>query len=94
MATTPRAGEQDIASDTLAYLRSPDRKLDVVIETSQRHGERLARLERDLGELKRDVVEVKGDIASLENKVLTAQTGILAILHRLDMGLDRTKRED
>jgi hypothetical protein len=109
MATPPDADEESgIANHTLASLRSLDRKLDIVVDVSQRHGERLARLEhdlgetrrdlgetrRDLGEIRRDLVEVKGDIALLENKVLTAQTEILTILSRLDRGSDRAPAEE
>ena len=96
MATTPEADEEakTVASHTLAYLRSLDRKLDLVVDTLQRHGERLARLDRDLGEARRDINEVKGDIALLENKVLTAQTEILMILRRLDPGSDRVQSDE
>jgi len=73
-----------VASHTLAYLRSHDRKLDLILETLGRHGERLGRLERDIGDVRRDVQEVKSDVVLLENKVLSAQTEILMILHRLD----------
>ena len=73
-----------LASHTLAYLRSHGKKLDLILETLNRHGERLARLERDVGEGRRDVLEVKGDIALMENKVLSAQTEMLGILLRLD----------
>jgi hypothetical protein len=66
-----------IASHTLAYLRSHDKKLDLILETLGRHGERLGRLERDMAEMKSDVV-------SLENKVLTAQTEILTVLHTIN----------
>jgi len=66
-----------VASHTLAYLPSHDKKLDLILETLNRHTERLGRLERD-------VSEMKGDFALLENKVLTTQTEVLAILHRLD----------
>jgi hypothetical protein len=96
MATTPEADEEakTVASHTLAYLRSLDRKLDLVVDTLQRHGERLSRVERDLGESRRDITEVKGDIALLDNKVLTAQAEILAILHRLDPGSDQAKSQE
>ena len=93
MATTPDAEEaKTVASHTLAYLRLLDRKLDLVVDTLQRQGERLARVERDIGEtrrdLGRDLVEVKGDIALLENKVVTVQTEILAVVRRLAEGAD------
>ena len=66
---TPEADEiKTVASHGLAYLRTLDKKVDLVIESLQRQGERLARVERDLGETRRDLVEVKGDIALLENK--------------------------
>jgi beta-glucosidase-like glycosyl hydrolase len=92
MAGTDAPYDRDaVANHTLAYLRSLDKKVDLVLETLNRHGERLARLERDVGESRRDiaesrrdVLEVKSDIALLENKVLSSQTEILAILHRLD----------
>jgi chromosome segregation ATPase len=100
MATSPDTDETKVASHTLAYLRSLDRKLDLVIDVLQRQGERLARLERDqgetrrdLGEIRRDITEVKGDIALLDNKIVTAQTEILTVLHRLDQGADRTKSD-
>jgi predicted nucleic acid-binding Zn-ribbon protein len=87
MAMTPEADEiKTVASHGLAYLRTLDKKVDLVIESLQRQGERLARVERDLGETRRDLVEVKGDIALLENKVVTAQTEILTVLRRLDEG--------
>lgn len=78
MAGTDAPYDRDaVASHPLAYLRSHDKKLDLILETLNRHGERLARLERD-------VLEIKSDIALPENKVLSAQTEILTILHRLD----------
>jgi hypothetical protein len=94
MAMTPETDETKLASHTLAYLRTLDRKLDLVIETAQRHGERLGRVERDLGELKRDVAEVKGDIALLENRLLTNQNELLAILHRLDGRSSRIESQE
>jgi hypothetical protein len=75
-----------VASHTLAYLRSHDKKLDLILETLNRHTERLGRLERDISEM-------KGDIALLENKVLTAQTEMLGILHRLDHAVVRPAEE-
>lgn len=73
-----------VASHTLAYLRLLDKKVDLVLDTQNRHTERLGRLERDLGESRRDMAEIKSDIALLENKILSAQTEILMILHRLE----------
>jgi hypothetical protein len=81
-----------IASHTLAYLRSHDKKLDLILETMVRHSERLGRLERDVGELRRDLVEIKSDIALLENKVLSAQTEMLTILHRMDQSPEENGR--
>lgn len=78
-----------VASHTLAYLRSHGKKLDLILETLTRQGERLGRLERDLGESRRDIIEIKSDIALLENKVLTSQTEVLTILHRLDQSAAR-----
>lgn len=46
------SGEGNVASHTLAMLRSLDRKMDLVLETQARHTERLARLERDISEVK------------------------------------------
>jgi len=91
MATTPDTDETKVASHTLAYLRSLDRKLDLVVDVLQRHGERLGRVERDLGEIRRDISEAKGDIALLDSKVMTTQSEILAILHRLDREADQPK---
>jgi hypothetical protein len=90
MATTDAPVDAEaVASHTLAYLRSHGKKLDLVLETLARHGERLGRLEREVGEGRRDVLEIKSDIALLENKVLSAQTEMLAILHRLEVhGID------
>ena len=75
MATTPDIDETKIASHTLAYLRSLDRKFDLVVDVLQGHGERLGRLDRDqgetrrnLGEIRRNITEVKGDTALLDNK--------------------------
>ena len=73
-----------VASHTLAYLRSLDRKVDLVLETQARHTERLGRLERDVAEVRRDLTEIRSDIALLENKTLYAQTEIVSILHRLE----------
>jgi predicted nucleic acid-binding Zn-ribbon protein len=73
-----------VASHTLAFLRSLDRKMDLVLETKARHTERLGRLERDVAEVRRDLTEVRSDIALLENKTLSAQTEIVSILHRLE----------
>jgi predicted nucleic acid-binding Zn-ribbon protein len=88
---TRETDEANVASRTLAYLRSLDRKLDLVVEVAQRHGERLGRLERDLGDVRRDIAEVKGDMALLDNKMTAAQTEILAILHRLDQSGNGTR---
>ncbi|HEY7297646.1 MAG TPA: hypothetical protein VH684_06895 [Xanthobacteraceae bacterium] len=79
MATTSDTGDDTVASHTLAYLRSIDRKVDFVMETMQRHTERLGRVERDISEPKRDVAGVKSDMALLENKIITAQTDILGM---------------
>jgi predicted nucleic acid-binding Zn-ribbon protein len=73
-----------VASHTLAFLRSLDRKMDLVLETQARHTERLGRLERDVSEVRRDLTEIRSDIALLENKTLSAQTEIVSILHRLE----------
>lgn len=73
-----------VENHTLAYLRSHGKKLDLILETLGRQGDRLARLERDVGEGRRDILEIKSDIALLENKVLSAQTQILGALLRLD----------
>jgi hypothetical protein len=87
MATTDAPADADtVASHTLAYLRSHGRKLDLVLETLARHGERLGRLEREVG-------EIKSDIALLESKVLTSQTEMLTILYRLDQGAFRANEE-
>jgi hypothetical protein len=72
------------ASHTLAFLRSLDRKMDLVLETQARPAERLGRLERDVAEVRRDLTEIRSDIALLENKTLSAQTEIVSILHRLE----------
>lgn len=84
MADLDMPEQDNIANHTLAYLRSHGKKLDLILETLGRQGDRLARLERDVGEGRRDILEVKGDIALLENKVLSAQTQILGALLRLD----------
>lgn len=87
----------NISVFVLAQLRAMDRKLNLVLDTQQRHSERFVRLERDMGEgfarlgddisaLRRDVHEVKSDIILLENKVLTAQFEMLGILHRIGDG--------
>jgi septal ring factor EnvC (AmiA/AmiB activator) len=73
-----------VASHTLAFPRSLDRKMDLVLETQARHTERLGRLERDVAEVRRDLTEIRSDIALLENKTLSAQTEIVSILHRLE----------
>lgn len=83
-----------VASHTLAYLRSHGKKLDLVLETLNRHGEKLARLERGLGETRQDVIEVKSDIALMENKVLSAQTDMLGILLRLDKSAELPANHD
>lgn len=79
------------ASHTLAYLRTLDKKLDLVLETQARHSERLGRVERgidetrrDLAEIRRDSSETKSDTVLLENRILSAQTDILTILRRLE----------
>jgi predicted nucleic acid-binding Zn-ribbon protein len=72
-----------IASHTLAYLRALDKKMDLVLETQARHTERLGRVERGIDEVRRDLAETKSDIVLVENRILSAQTDILTILHRL-----------
>ena len=48
MAMTPEADEiKTVAGHTLAYQRTLDKKVDLVIGSLQRQGERLARVERD-----------------------------------------------
>src|SRR3954467_3356555 len=73
-----------VASHTLAFLRSLDRKMDLVLETQARHTERLGRLERDVAEVRRDLTEIRSDIALLENKTLVRSNQDLPILHRLE----------
>jgi hypothetical protein len=76
--TTPENDEpKDVASHTLAYLRSLDRKVELILETQQRHTDGLASFDRDL-------LEVTGDIVLLENMILTNQMEILGIVRRLD----------
>lgn len=92
---------QKLANHTLAYLRALDKKVDLVLETMIRFGERLGRVERDVGEarrdileLKRDVHEVKSHIILLENKVLSSQTELMLLLHRLlDAGVLPSERD-
>jgi chromosome segregation ATPase len=99
MAGTDAPEDRDtVANHTLAHLRSHGKKLDLLLETLGRHGERLSRVERDVGEARRDVgearrdvgearrdiSEIKSDIALLENRFLSTQTEVLSILHRLD----------
>jgi multidrug resistance efflux pump len=73
-----------VASHTQAFLRSLDRKMDLVPENQARHTERLGRLERDVADVRRDLTEIRSDIALLENKTLSAQTEIVSILYRLE----------
>jgi hypothetical protein len=85
MAGTDAPEDRDaVASHTLAHLRSHGKKLDLILETMARHGERLSRVERDVGDARRDISEIKSDIALLESKFLSNQTEILSILYRLD----------
>jgi hypothetical protein len=85
MAGTDAPEDRDtVANHTLAHLRSHGKKLDLILETLGRQGERLSRVERDVGEGRRDISEIKSDIALLENKFLSTQTEILSILYRLD----------
>lgn len=106
--TDTDADQGNISVFVLAQLRAMNRKLDLVLDTQQQHGERFGRIERDMSEgfgrgerdmsegfsnlrddlrsLRRDVHEVKSDIILLENKILTAQSEILAILHRVGDG--------
>jgi chromosome segregation ATPase len=85
MAGTDAPEDRDtVANYTLAHLRSHGKKLDLLLETLGRHGERLSRVERDVGEARRDISEIKSDIALLENRFLSTQTEVLSILHRLD----------
>ena len=89
MAGTDAPADRDtVASHTLAHLRSHGKKLDLILETMSRQGERLSRVERDVGEARRDISEIKSDIALLENKFLSTQTEILSILYRLDQTAD------
>jgi chromosome segregation ATPase len=90
-----------VASHTLAHLRSHGKKLDLILETLGRHGERRSRVERDvgearrdIGEARRDISEIKTDIALLENKFLSTQTEILSSLHRLDQAAAPTTDGD
>ncbi len=91
--TDTDADQSNISVFVLAQLRAMNRKLDLVLDTQQRHNERFGRLDREIGEvrsdlqnLRRDVHEVKSDIILLENKVLTTQSEILGILHRVGDG--------
>lgn len=84
MADLDMPDQDSIANHTLAYLRSHGKKLDLILETLSRQSDRLARLERDVGEGRRDILEVKSDISLPKNKVLSAQTQILGALLRLD----------
>jgi hypothetical protein len=84
MAGTDAPEDRDaVASHTLAHLRSHGKKLDLILETLGRQGERLSRVER-VGGARRDISEIKSDIALLESKFLSTQTEILSILYRLD----------
>jgi hypothetical protein len=65
-------------ADQVAHLRSHGKKLDLILETLGRQGERLSRVERDVGEARRNISEIKSD------KFLSTQTEILSILYRLD----------
>src|ERR1700720_1602837 len=59
MAMTPEADEiKTVAGHTLAYQRTLDKKVDLVIGSLQRQGERLARVERDIAEIRRDVPDL------------------------------------
>ena len=95
MAGTDATEDRDkVASHTLAQLRANGKKLDLILETMARQGERLSRVERSVDEARRDISEVKSDIALLENKFLSTQTEILSILHRLDQSAVPTIDED
>jgi hypothetical protein len=96
MAGTDAPEDRDtVASHTLAHLRSHGKKLDLILETLGRHGERLSRVERDVGDARRDISELKSDIALLENKFLSNQTEVLSILYRLDQaGAPTTDGDD
>jgi hypothetical protein len=90
-----------VASHTLAHLRSHGKKVDLLLETMARHGERLSRVERDVGEARRDigearrgVSEIKSDIVLLEGSFLSNQTDILSILYRLDQAAAPTTDGD
>jgi len=69
--------DSEPVNHTLALLRAMNKKLDLVIDTSKRHGELLARVSRD-------VAEMKSDLVLMENKILTAQAEIFAVVVRLD----------
>jgi hypothetical protein len=86
MTTRESDEAKEVASHTLAYLRSLDRKVDLILETQQRHTERLARTDRDL-------LETKGDMVLPENKILTNQMEILAIVRRLDVSREFEKED-
>src|ERR1700730_5198807 len=59
MAMTPEADEiKTVAGHTFAYQRTLDKKVDLVIGSLQRQGERLARVERDIAEIRRDVPDL------------------------------------
>lgn len=88
MAGTDATEDRDkVASHRLAQLRANGKKLDLILETMARQGERLSRVERSVDQARRDISEVKSDIALLENKFLSTQTEILSILHGSSGGI-------
>ncbi len=79
--------DQNVANHTLALLRLLDKRFQLVLETLTRHSTQLGRLDRNLSEteerLMREIREIKSEMILSDNRVITAQTEILTILHRL-----------
>ena len=77
-----------VASHTFAYFRTLDKKLDLLVEVSQRHAERLGRVERDISEVRRDIAEmrsgvernitdVRRDVAEVKSDIVLLENKVL-----------------
>jgi len=75
---------QKVANLTLLQLRRMDERMTTLMDIVLRHDERLARLERDIGETRRDIGEIRCDMVLMENRLINHSQRILNEVSRLE----------